>query len=290
MCSLIKVVTKDSLVLDGYFSMPPSATLCVVHIHGASGNFYSNSFIQSICSQVNNVGCAFLSFNNRGSGRTSYIDNQDTGAKVKIGGTYEIFEECILDIAPWIKFLREKGIDKVILQGHSMGCHKAALYCDKDDQIDGLILISPSDIVGWQWSFLGERYKADKHTAMQMIDDGKGGDLMPNGSFPLPISAESFNSWLGDNSLANIFNYYNDGFDFKLIRSLRVPMFVCFGTENEVIAKDVTTTVCLEKIKHSISNVDNSEFHIFEGAPHSYKGHEELLAERIAEWIKSTFK
>ena len=79
----------------------------------------------------------------------------------QIGGGFEKFEDCVLDIAAWLDFLSARGIKRVILQGHSLS-QKILYYqhTKHDPRVIGQIHLSPQNDAGVMKSILGdERYK-----------------------------------------------------------------------------------------------------------------------------------
>ena len=73
-----------------------------------------------------NRGYTFLTFNNRGTNFVPELLKKD-GYEV-IGGCYERFIDCILDINGAIKYVKEKGFTEIVLKGHSYGCNKVVYY------------------------------------------------------------------------------------------------------------------------------------------------------------------
>src|SRR4030042_6917217 len=146
----IRITTADGLELHGLLFEPNEKTTnALIHIHGWVGNFYENKFIDYIAKEAVSKGYAFLTFNNRGTGIiTDLIKRKKSKVEyVKIGGSLEKFEDCIIDIKAVIDFVSKKGYKKIILQGHSLGCQKITFYQykTKDKRIKGLILLAPVD-------------------------------------------------------------------------------------------------------------------------------------------------
>lgn len=65
-----------------------------------------------------------------------------------IGGCYEKFKDCLLDIEGAITYAKNKKYTEIILEGHSYGCNKVLYYYDKkrDTSIKKIILLAPCDI------------------------------------------------------------------------------------------------------------------------------------------------
>lgn len=111
--SFQRITTEDGLELHSLLFEPNKKTTNVlIHIHAWVGNFYENKFIDFISKEVVARGFTFLSFNNRGIGFvTDFIRRSELGFKyVRIGGSLEKFEDCIIDINAAIDFLEKKVI------------------------------------------------------------------------------------------------------------------------------------------------------------------------------------
>ncbi len=180
--SLYRIVTKDSLELVGLLYEPETkADKVLVHVHGMGGNFYENKFLDAIAKTLTRNDTAFFVFNNRGCELVKDLTKIENGKRnmVRIGNSYEIFEESIFDIEAAIDFVESQGFTNIHLSGHSLGAPKVAYYVSEqnDERIRSLIFLSPADMVGLARADIN--YQRDIDTAKKMIDIGKGKELMP---------------------------------------------------------------------------------------------------------------
>ena len=105
---LVRLSSTDNIEMVGILYTPEEkSNKIVVHVHGLCGNFYENRFLDTLAKTYTNRGYAFLTFNNRGTNFVSELLKGD-GYEV-IGGCYEKFIDCILDIEGAIKYVKEKG-------------------------------------------------------------------------------------------------------------------------------------------------------------------------------------
>src|SRR6516164_4156406 len=97
---IVRVTTADRLSLHGQLLEPsqPSRTI-LLHMHGAAGNFYGNSYFEKLALAMLDLGVAYLATNNRGSG----VYELERGT-IPHGVALEVFEGCLLDIDAWIGF------------------------------------------------------------------------------------------------------------------------------------------------------------------------------------------
>lgn len=285
----LRVITSDGLELQGLLSMPESETsLGLIHVHGLDGNFYENRFIDSVCDVTTRLGIAFLTVNTRGH---DYISDllcvTDEGLTYKqIGGIYEIFEECLLDLDAWIDLLRSRRINSIILQGHSHGAIKVTYYLHKRpiSDVSGLILLSPSDDFGLQRASLGDMFDGTLGLAQKMISEGRGRDLMPAEYFHYPISAATYYDTFGFRSPLKIFNISEtDSKDFDALAKITVPTLVIVGTVEEAFIGDPQSY--LSNIRTKMKSARDYTGWVIEGAPHNYLGYEAELASFIKHWL-----
>ena len=114
------------------------------------GVVYANGFLDAMVENYTNAGLALLSVNTRGHDHIADFRIGKTEKIVRMGQAFEIFEECVLDIAAWVEFLKNKGYQKIVLQGHSQGAAKLVYFLSKESQpeIAAMVLMSPPDAPG----------------------------------------------------------------------------------------------------------------------------------------------
>ena len=144
---LVRINSVDEIEQPGILYTPSEDTKkVVIHVHGLNGNFYENRFIDVLASSYTSKNYAFLTFNNRGRDFiTELLKGNDYTI---IGGSLERFKDCILDIEGIVNWVKEKGYNEIILEGHSYGCNKVLYYYNqkKDESIKKIVLLAPCDI------------------------------------------------------------------------------------------------------------------------------------------------
>ena len=124
---IVNVTTRDGLLLHSLLTEPVKpATIIDIQIHGAGGNFYSNSYFAGLMQRLVELGVAYLSTNNRGAG----VYELEKGS-IGRGVSLEKFADCVLDIDAWIAFALEKGYENIVLESHSYGTEKIVYYVHK---------------------------------------------------------------------------------------------------------------------------------------------------------------
>ena len=253
----------------------------------------SNCFKQrdvTIANKAIDSNIDYFCFNNRGSDLISYVNKYVNGTKQKIisGTSFEDVVEGYYDIVGAISKLKELGYKNIYLQGHSLGCTKIVYTynklkennCELLDNIKGIILLSLVDVTQVLKTFLGDKYNYYLNFANQLEKEGKTSELMPKESFIHPISVKSFLRYIRDYKDIDINEY-------KVISNIEKPLFMRWGTENEMIIQkpEELVKLCLSYIKHK-----NKDIGFIQGADHGYGGKEEILAKQIINFVKNIEK
>jgi alpha-beta hydrolase superfamily lysophospholipase len=291
---LVRTFTEDGLELQGLFCPPIAANtngIVLLHIHGFTGNFYEPRFVDYIAERVVKRGYAFLTVNTRGHDYLSgFIRKTDSGLTyVRIGGAYDLLEDCIFDIKAWIDFLQGRGYSRVILEGESLGTLKTVFYQHQtqDERVRGIVLISPVDHIGLQRIAIGDKHDEAINIARQMIEHGKSDELMPKAYCPLwqfSISAKTYINAFGPNTKSGIFNLHDPNARFEELLTIKCPILVTYGTVREAVV-DNKVEEALSIIEQRAISSKRCDTTIIRDAPHDYLGQEEELSEAIGKWI-----
>jgi pimeloyl-ACP methyl ester carboxylesterase len=275
-----------------------------VHVHGWDGNFYENRFIDHAADVCARQGIGFLSGNNRGHDYIADIlrdRSQKAKAKrqkakvtdrfdyVQVGGMYEKLADSVADIRAWIDFAAGRGAKRVILQGHSHGAIKVVHYLatTHDPRVCGLILLSPSDDMGWARKQLGERFLWVLARARELVRAGNGRQLLPEKDFIYPVSAATFFDCYNKGSITGIFNVSRtDREEFPELGSIRVPVLLAVGTVEEAFVGAPHKYV--DDIRTCMVNCPSFTSTVIDGAPHNYLGCEPRLASVLQRWLVKT--
>jgi alpha-beta hydrolase superfamily lysophospholipase len=286
---LVKSITSDGIELQGFW-IDKKSDIVLYHSHGSAGDFYSHNFIDVIGEKISSEGISFLTANNRGHDVYAYL-RKHINERIKwtqIGGAFERFEDCILDISSWMAFLKAQGVKKVILQGHSL-CQKLVYYqyMKSDRRVIGQIYLSPGNDAGLMLSALGEeKYQKTNRMIKKMIEEGREREMLPKElALVCPMAAIAYYGYLTEESVGNIFPYHKpDSENWKLLSKIEDPLLIIFGEADNLIKPSVEEAVHLfnEKTKSS-KKVD---VEIIEDANHSFTSHENELSNIINSWVK----
>ena len=283
---LVRINSIDNIEQPGILYSPNNDTnKIVIHVHGLNGNFYENRFLDTIAKSYTDNNYAFLTFNNRGRDFITELLKGDDFTI--IGGSLERFKDCILDIDGIVNWVKNKGYNEIILEGHSYGCNKVLYYYNhkKSDNIKKIVLLAPCDIPSEGKKFLSkEEYDKAKSDSTRLVQEGKESDLidfsvMANGKIAAGTYYYDFLPG-GEND----FIRYVDGVNGKseILNSIDIPTLIIFGDVDECVL-----TQPIEIVKEYLTNnINDCNIQIIEGADHSYAGRYEDLGKVIKENMK----
>jgi pimeloyl-ACP methyl ester carboxylesterase len=282
---LVRVWTKDELQLQGLYCSSGGASKLptVVHIHGASSNFYRSQFLDRLADGLVERGFPFLTGNTRGHDIINSVYSADPTASKHIGVAFERFDDCVLDIAAWLKVLQELGSAGTVLLGHSFGAHKVAFYQSEtsDPRVKGLIFLSPAD-QGYWVETLGQQMERALAWAREKVAAGEGHTLLSGGLAPYPMSAQTMLSTFFY-AKSDIFKFGRPNEPWEVVSALDRPILAVMGTVGEFL--DPTPAEAMDLLRAKASRSPRCETVVLNGAPHNYRGHEEELTRVILNWL-----
>lgn len=281
---LIRPNSTDGIQLPGLLYTPDIPTnKIVIHIHGMSGNFYEDEFNDNLARVYTNNGYAFLPFNNRGM---NYITEMHKGNEFVIkGSSYELFEDCVLDIEGIVNWAKERGYNHIVLEGHSYGCNKAVYYYTQkqDESVKMIVLLAPCDIPKEVENYTGKDYQTCINKAKELIENGKEEELIDfcvfvNGR----ISAKTFYTDLLYNRTCDFFRYREREGKSPILNQIEIPVFIPFGDNDEC----VLTQPIEDVIYYLQNNLKNCEVKVIKNADHAYTGKYDELEKGIDTYLK----
>lgn len=276
----------DGVLLNGllYKSNTNTKTV-IVSVHGMGSNCFKNREI-AIANKSNENGIDYFCFNNRGSELARYLKKTINGKTEKIlaGTGYEDALDGYFDVKGAILKVIELGYENIFLQGHSLGSTKV-LYTykklkeEKSDvlkYLKGLVLLSLVDIIAITRSYIGNKLDEYVEFASKKEMDGHLKYLMPAESFIHPISVRTYLRYFRDYKQIDID-------DYNMVSCIDIPVFMRWGTDNEMVVHEPEELIKLVsgKIHHN-----NKDINCIYGANHSYDNYEEKLSEEIIKFTK----
>jgi pimeloyl-ACP methyl ester carboxylesterase len=283
---LARAWTEDGLQLQGLYCEPESggALPAVLHIHGASSNFYRSQFLDGLADELTRRGHAFLTGNTRGHDVISKVYSRDPSATRLRGVAFEVFEECPRDIAAWLRLLEERGHEQMVLVGHSFGAHKVAFYQSEtlDQRVKGLVFMSPADHGFWREA-MGDKADSLLNSVSDMVASGQGDRLLEGSVAPYPMSAAAVHS-LFVSGKSDIFKFGRPDEPWEVVARLSCPILATMGTVGEFVSS--TAADALAVLRARAVSSPRCDTVVVEGAPHNYRGHESEVTDAIVGWLE----
>ncbi len=285
---IVQVKTPDGLWLYGLLQEAPGSKTILINTQGTAGNFYEEYFIEVLSQKLPAMGVSFLSSLNRGA----YVYDcwQNSGAAI------EHFEDCVIDLNSWIAWALDKGYEKIILSGHSLGCEKVVYYTAKGkfaDKLAAIILFAPADSYGSHRFKDGQpdtkrqaEVERDLKLAQELVTKGEGDTFLPRNAYGsydgvMPKSADSFINFLGpDSKVKEGLPFYSH--QLPNYRQIKVPILVLIGDEHEYTSLPITEALELMKKENPLT-----EAHQFTNCNHDFENHEEEVAESVENFVKN---
>jgi pimeloyl-ACP methyl ester carboxylesterase len=268
---IVNVKTRDGLLLYGLLTEPvkPAKTIDI-HIHGAGGNFYGNSYFEGLTLRLVDLDIAYLSTNNRGAG----VYELEKGS-ISQGVSLEKFTDCVLDIDAWIEYALDKGYENIVLEGHSYGTEKIVYYMNEGrykDRVKGVILLGFSDNVGAQIKYEQSIGKSYLQEAQELANRGENERLLSDHFAlcgELPISAQTYLHCFTGHSANAIALPLRQGSNLTYFQNIHVPILGVIGDQDEseytvIPIKDAVGLLKTENSRAEVCPVENSN-HVFSG-------------------------
>lgn len=268
---LHQFTTTDGETLHGllYRAEARQGTWALVMVHGVAMNFYSGPlpvFAKALVERGRDAFC----MNTRGH---DWIVR--AGDLTAFGGAaHEQFEDCLLDIDAVLDGLKERGYQRFVLVGHSLGSVKAIFYQGRRQRPDVLGVISCSAPKQFYTARAGEDPEFPKRMlqAEELVAKGRGEELMwaPASGATGLFSARTYVSKYGPHEITDV---------RPQAASLGCPLLTTAGDIEapyfREYARELAEAAGLERAR--CITVPN--------ANHFYTGCEAVVIEAIDEWL-----
>jgi len=291
---LVRTTTSDGIRLDGALRVPPEAGQAnevpvdaLLLLHGAGANFYASSLLEAVAEHFVARGVAALLVNTRGRD-ILYTASTASGPR-RLGAACERVEDCRLDIAAWLGFLRERGYRRLGIVGHSLGAIKGVYAMAHAEaaqpearQVECLCAISPARLSYDYFcqSPAAEKFRSTLARAQELVDAGQGETLMEV-QFPIAYvaTASAYLEKYGPGERFNVLTY---------VSRLRVPTLFVFGStevQNEVPFRGLPEAI-ESAVQERASPSPPVQVEVIAGGDHVYSGVRGELLSRMERWLK----
>jgi len=187
-------IPTETIPLDGLFYEPEGRAVgAALLFHGNTMNFYVGA-MRFLPPALVELGLACLAFNRRGHDVLS-----TRASRVAEGGAFQTASEGIEDNRLAARWLAARGFPAPVVIGHSNGGMLAVRHVADHPQTPALVLLSAhgggKDIIqkgARSGLMVGERVEEFAARAREMVQAGRGRELMLMPGWWYAISAESF--------------------------------------------------------------------------------------------------
>jgi pimeloyl-ACP methyl ester carboxylesterase len=285
---LVRTVTRDGLRLDGALCAPSNArpatvntpaTLAAILVHGVASNFYTSSTFEPLIPKLQAMGLPVLSVNTRG--HDSVFGASLGTVRRRLGAAYEIVDDCRLDIAAWIEFLKSRDHQRIVLIGHSLGAVKVVYFQAHERSTDvGAVIAVSSPRLSYS-AFMNAPESAafwdSIHTAEELIKASKSEELFTS-KFPVPmlVTAAAYIDKYGAAERYNI---------LKFTANLPCPALFTYGSKE--LDSGGIAFVGMDGALRSLSSLHERSVEVIDGADHVYIGVAGRLAASVIGWLRT---
>ena len=256
---IVKTKTGDGLFLNGLLSDAINKNnRIIIHVHGMAGSIMAEDYFPAMHKLFPRNGVGFLAGENRGLGTITGFNTDGERDMEIVGNAFERFEDCLIDIQAWVDYALGLGYSEIWLFGHSLGCSKIAyfLYKCKHDNITGIILLSPADMIGLT------REPSEKENIEAILEEannnmaiGKDKRLLENKLWGSEIlSAGTALNFFRTNTNLAVFNFFDDSLGWKTVNLIDVPVFAISGTKDDGIAPVMDPYMAMDKLTKELLN------------------------------------
>ena len=261
---LVELRRDDGLPIDALWYPADERRVGVLHVHGKGSSVLSgpSRFLPPLL-----PGIAHLAVNMRCHDLAYTVGTDDWAVD---GGMWEDLSTGHLDLAAGVAHLRERGIEQVVVSGHSSGGFYAADLMPRDAGIAAWVLLSPlttnkNPFPLW-WPDPEDRDRAAA-LARAMVAEGRGRDLIPVSGWFHAISAASLVQRLEE----------PDGVWLENVRHATAPVLMAWGDAEPRHA-------LWEDLFRQFAGGGDRRL-VLGGADHYYRGQEGDLAAAIADFL-----
>ena len=261
---LVELRRDDGHPIDALWYPADEPRVGVLHVHGKGSSVLSgpSRFLPPLL-----PGIAHLAVNMRCHDLAYTVGTDDWAVD---GGMWEDLSTGHLDLAAGVAHLRERGVEQVVVSGHSSGGFYAADLMPRDAGIAAWVLLSPlttnrNPFPLW-WPDPEDRDRATA-LARAMVAEGRGRGLIPVSGWFHAISAASLVQRLEE----------PDGVWLENVRHATAPVLMGWGDAEP---------------RHALWDDLFREFAaggdrrlVLAGAHHYYRGQERDLAAAIADFL-----
>ena len=289
--SLVRVQTAQNYELTGFYAPADRADApTILYTHGLSGSFETN-FIFNLLDLPGIEQFNVLSTTSSGHGNIATTRRGDPALFRLTGSAFEVFTDCVPDLAAWLDFAAARSNGPVILFGHSLGASKVTHYLAQtsDRRIAGLVLASASDVTGGFMDNVGrDKVPGFLKQARELVAAGRPEAIMPDdcviGLLKQRISAATVRDRFEPGARADQFDFYGRGSTsaFQDLAKIDKPIFAIYCKTGELVGS-LGVDRAVEPLKRRAAKCPSFDSLVV-GGNHWYMGHEDEAMGGLLRW------
>lgn len=262
-------IATDTKPLDGLLYLPSTVRGSVLLMHGNTMNFYVGP-PRFLPPHLVARGFACLAYNRRGH---DVLSNRDS--RMLEGGAYQTNSEAIADNQLARAWLLDRGLPPPAVVGHSNGGTLAVRYAVDHPDTPALVLLSAhrggTDLLrrmSEQGLMAGDRFDEITSQARRLVEEGRGDELLVVPGWWYVISARTYVDFLTESPAI-----------LDLAPHITCPVLYLVGSEEPTDLYPAHEFARRARVPVDVVTL--------EGSGHYYTGHEEAVAELVADWLDS---
>ncbi|HEY5899263.1 MAG TPA: alpha/beta fold hydrolase [Burkholderiales bacterium] len=295
--SLVRVTTAQKYELTGFYAPADRAGApTILYTHGLSGSFETN-FIFNLLDLPGIERFNVLSTTSSGHGNIATTRRGEPPLFRLTGSAFEVFADCVPDLAAWVDFAAKRSKGPVILFGHSLGSSKVTHYYAQtgDPRIAALVLASASDVTGGFMDNVGrEKVPGFVQKARELVQAGRPEAIMPDdcviGLLKQRISAATVLDRFEAGALADQFDFYGRGSSsaFQDLAKIDKPIFAIYCKTGELVGS-LGVEGAIKMLKQRAVKCPSFDSLVVSGN-HWYMGHEDEAMGGLLRWANSVVR
>lgn len=291
---LVRVSTGQKYELTGFYAPADRAGApTILYTHGLSGSFETN-FMFNLLDLPGIERFNVLSTTSSGHGNIATTRRGDPALFKLTGSAFEIFTDCVPDLAAWVDFAAAQSGGPVILFGHSLGASKVTHYQAQtgDSRVAGLVLASASDVTGGFMDNVGrDKVPGFLEAAREIVAAGRPQAIMPEdcviGLLKQRISAATMLDRFEPGKPADQFDFYDRGSKsaFRDLARIDKPVFAIYCKTGELVGPR-GVDVAVDTLRRRAERCPSLESLVV-GGNHWYMGCEDEAMGGLLRWAAS---
>ena len=157
----------------------------------------------------------------------------------------------------------------------------------RDNPIQGLIWLSPSDMIGLVNDPEGKKdHEICINEARYLIDIGEESKILSHDLWGcMRLSASTYNNFFGEDANTAIFNYGDNLRGWGMVNNIKVPVIAFTGTKDDGIVPVMDAYKAMELLKNQLINSPRKKMVVLDEANHDFEGFGDEIVKEVLNFI-----